>query len=469
MVAPITHRLQAAAGGWSAWHARLPSLIALALISAVVSGWMLAEPAEGAGPATAISVSLSPSSIPANGASTTTATATVTDSNGLPVGADSVVFASNDPNEKVGVTTNSGNGTYTVQITSSTTVGLITITATDGDLTAEATLVQGSNTLLVASQSAFVTNERVALFAAVSSATGSPSGTITFNEGGAPIAGCVGESITPSNPAATCQTSFAAFTSPEQVTAVFTPNPASPTPGSTGTITLVVKPDSTSVSLDVLPTANVGESTTYMATVTPPAIRPGPVEPSGSVEFFDNGKPIRSCLRQPVVSRGATCMLTYKALGRHTIRARYGGDSNFTGATSSARPINVVTLPANVLGYLTSTMQWTFAYTATSTTVLALVVNEAPAGATVLIRCRGGGCPFAQHTIAVVKKLARGGINLTSSFQQRPLQVAATITVVISRPSWIGKYYAFTMRAQRGPSIQIACLAPGRTQPGVGC
>ena len=162
-------------------------------------------------------------------------------------------------------------------------------------------------------------------------------------------------------------------------------------------------------------------------------------------------------------------MLTYKALGRHTIRARYGGDSNFTGATSSARPINVVTLPANVLGYLTSTMQWTFAYTATSTTVLALVVNEAPAGATVLIRCRGGGCPFAQHTIAVVKKLARGGINLTSSFQQRPLQVAATITVVISRPSWIGKYYAFTMRAQRGPSIQIACLAPGRTQPGVGC
>ena len=469
MVARITHRLQAAAGGWSAWHARLPSLIALALLSTVVSGWVLAEPAEAAGPATAMSVSLSPSSIAANGTSTTTATATVTDSNGLPVGTDSVVFASSDPNEKVGVTTNSGNGTYTAQITSSTAVGLITITATDGDVTAEATLVQGSNTLLVASQSALVTNERAALFAAVSSATGSPSGTITFNEGGAPIAGCVGESITPSNPAATCQTSFAASTSPEQVAAVFTPNFASPTPGSTGAITLIVKPDSTSVSLDVSPTANAGQSTTYTATVTPPAIRPGPVEPTGSVEFFDNGRPIPSCLRRPVVSRGATCTLTYKALGTHTITARYLGDSNFTGSTSPAQPINVVAGPAHLLGYVSSTMQWIFTYTATYTQVLALVVNGTSAGASVVVRCHGGGCPFAKHTIAVPKRLAHGSINLASPFQQHPLQVAARITVVISRPDWISKYYAFTIRARQGPSIQISCLAPGRTQPGVGC
>jgi hypothetical protein len=49
------------------------------------------------------------------------------------------------------------------------------------------------------------------------------------------------------------------------------------------------------------------------------------------------------------------------------------------------------------------------------------------------------------------------------------LYVGTQITVQVIRPRWIGKYYTFTMRAAQGPRIQIACLAPGATRPGVGC
>jgi Invasin, domain 3/Bacterial Ig-like domain (group 3) len=436
-----------------------------------------------AGPPATVTVALSPSSIIANSTSTSTATATVTDIQGHPIPTDTVAFSSTDPGQFFGPASNHGDGTYSAQIRGSTTVGRATITATDGTVSGQATLTQAagpSNTSLVAAPSALVTNETVTLFADVSSATGSPSGTITFNNRGAPIAHCMGERITPSNPAATCQTSFAASTSPEQLTAVFTSDLASTAPGSTGATTLTVKPDSTSVSLDVPTTVDVGQRTTYTATVTPPASRPGPIEPSGSAEFFDSGKPIPSCLTQALVNGAATCTVAYKARRTHSIAARYGGDSNFTGSTASAQLISVVPVPVHVLGIITSTMQWTFYYTPAYTKVLSLVVNGASAGATVLVKCHGRGCPFAKHSTAVAKTRRcgqkgkrrcpiAGSMDLAPAFHQHRLHLGSKITVVISRPEWIGKYYAFTIRARRGPSIQITCLAPGRTRPGVGC
>ena len=248
------------------------------------------------GPAATVKVAVSPAVIIANGTSTATATATVEDAQGHLLTAQSVSFKSTDSGQFFGQVSDNGNGTYSVQVRSSTTVGSATITATDSSVSpavsGQGTLGQAagpSTTSLVASSSALVTNQSVTLFATVNGGSGSPSGAITFSDGGVPIANCVAEPITPSNPAATCQTSFAASTSPEQLTAVFIPNSASTAPGSTGAITVTVTPDSTSVSLKVSTTVNVGQSTTYTATVAPPASRSGPVEPSGSVEFFDQG------------------------------------------------------------------------------------------------------------------------------------------------------------------------------------
>ncbi|MBV8220189.1 MAG: Ig-like domain-containing protein, partial [Solirubrobacterales bacterium] len=198
--------------------------------------------AQTAGPATAIGLTLSPKSIVANGNSYTTATATVADAHGNPVTQDKLAFSSSDPGQVVQAVTNGGNGTYSALIRSSTTPGPSTITATDTTrkLSAVATLTQtlnGSNLSLAAFPSAAVTNENVTLLAAVTSSPG-PSGTVTFAVGGHPIAGCAAEPISPSTPAATCTTSFAAATSPESVTADFNPNSGSGVANATGSTTV---------------------------------------------------------------------------------------------------------------------------------------------------------------------------------------------------------------------------------------
>jgi hypothetical protein len=224
---------------------------------------------------------------------------------------------------------------------------------------------------------------------------------------------------------------------------------------------------------------NVGVSTTYTATVTPPSTRPGPVEPSGSVEFLDGGQPIGSCLSQPLTNGGATCTVTYMAVGRHSISARYLGDGNFTGSSSAVQAVSAVPVPPHVLGTITSTMQWTFFYTPFYTEVRALVLNGAPAGSTVRVKCHGRGCPFAAHATIVTKsrrcaaKSRRGcsvrSVNLASAFAHRQLRVGAQVAVVIVRRGWIGKYYGFTIQAGRGPRVYIGCLPPGATRPRAHC
>jgi hypothetical protein len=265
------------------------------------------------------------------------------------------------------------------------------------------------------------------------------------------------------------------------LSAVFTPAAGSNTAGSTSAVDNVsVGQDSSSISLDASNTANVGASTTFTATVAPPATRPGPIQPSGTVEFFDGGQPVASCLAQQLVNGGATCTVTYNALGTHSITARYGGDANFGGATSAAQAVRVVPVQVNVLGTITSTMQWTFVYTPTYTKVLALVITGASTGATVLVTCHGRGCPYTRRASSVAGRTscdgkrkrtctAHGRIDLTAAFQRHRLYPGATITVVITRSGWIGKSYIFAIRARRGPRIHISCLAPGGARPGVGC
>jgi hypothetical protein len=60
-------------------------------------------------------------------------------------------------------------------------------------------------------------------------------------------------------------------------------------------------------------------------------------------------------------------------------------------------------------------------------------------------------------------------IALARYFQQHRLRVGTRITVAITRPEWIGKYYMFKMRAGRAPTVKVACLLPGETQPGAAC
>jgi hypothetical protein len=101
---------------------------------------------QAAGPATAVAVTLSPASLIANGTAASVATATVTDAQGHAETGQHVAFGSTDPGEKIGAVTDHGNGTYTATVTSSTTAGSPTITATDSsvspNVSGRATLTQ---------------------------------------------------------------------------------------------------------------------------------------------------------------------------------------------------------------------------------------------------------------------------------------------------------------------------------------
>lgn len=104
-------------------------------------------------------------------------------------------------------------------------------------------------------------------------------------------------------------------------------------------ITGVFGPISTSTSL-VCSTgcpAVTGEAATYTATVS---VTPsGLGTPTGNIEFFDGGTPIAVCggaSGNALTGPDATCVVTYDAVGSHTITAMYLGDGNFPASPTSS-------------------------------------------------------------------------------------------------------------------------------------
>jgi streptogramin lyase len=138
-----------------------------------------------------------------------------------------------------------------------------------------------------------------------------------------------------------------------------------------------------------------------------------------------------------------------------------------------------------------ATMTWTFGWTRHYTLVEALIAHGVPKGGYVEVACNGAGCPFHHHRSATVatassrtaKHCHKHGkchtkppppqgpnVSLASLFKGKHLHVGASISVSIVKAGWIGKSFVFTMRSNRTPGVQIACLAPGSTShPGSDC
>ena len=331
---------------------------------------------------------------------------------------------------------------------------------------------------LVTSPVAPVVNQPVTLTATVSSNPlgGAPAGSVRFTNFGNLISGCPDQPVPPTGQSVSvsCQASFGAGS--QKLVATFTPSVGSAVLGtSVASQTLAVGRDATTTALDVSPQVNIGAATTYTATVAP--VRSGPVAPTGAVQFLADGRPIGGCAAQPLLGGGATCTVRYATAGRRMISARYLGDPNFGGSSSTAKPVRAVVF---VKGAITATMQWTFHYTPSYTQVIAMVINGAPSGATVQTQCQGGGCPFTQRSATIGRpkpckaKQTRscpspGTVDLSSTFRGHNLRAGAQITIMIRRPQYVGKYYRFTVRARRQPLVRIACLALDSTKPGVGC
>ena len=88
----------------------------------------------------------------------------------------------------------------------------------------------------------------------------------------------------------------------------------------------------------------VDQPATLTASVNPESSAGG--SPSGNVEFLDGATPIVSCGGAAgaalTAARTASCTVSYATTGTHQITARYLGDTEFTGSTSSATTLSVV-------------------------------------------------------------------------------------------------------------------------------
>ena len=180
----------------------------------------------------------------------------------------------------------------------------------------------------------------------------------------------------------------------------------------------------------------------------------------------------------PVTDRGGgvyTANITGSGVpGAVSIRAT---DLSSNLLPSGSATLTEVTAPS-LLGVVT--MQWTFFYTRGYTVARSLMLAGAPPSASVVLDCAGHGCPFS-HTSLKVGMQPRCGARpqqvcrrasvlvLTPEVGNHRLRPGARLTVRILRTGWIGKFYGFHVLSATAPAVSINCLAPGGTQPGVGC
>jgi Ca2+-binding RTX toxin-like protein len=116
--------------------------------------------------------------------------------------------------------------------------------------------------------------------------------------------------------------------------------------------------------------------------------------------------------------------------------------------------------------HVNSPIDYTFSYTASSTSVRVLTVRGVPRGGSVEVRCHGGGCPFGRRQ----PKLRHGAVALAALFGHSPLAPGATLEILITKPNIvlrnaIGKVDLFTMGRDAPPTLTRLCLPPGVAAP----
>ena len=267
-----------------------------------------------------------------------TFTATITANapgNGNPGG--SVTFADGTTTLAT-VSLSGGSASYTTS-TLSVNAGHTIGASYGGDgnfLSSSTTISQAVNmastmTSLSASTASSVFGQSVTFSATVSAVApgaGTPSGTVSFQDGGAPI----GSGTVDSAGHASFSTTALSVGS-HTITAVYSGD-GNFTGSTSSAVTNTVAKGGTTTSLGSAPNPSViGQNVTFTATVTvtPPAAGTA----SGTVSFQDAGTAIGS---GAVDSAGhASFSTTALSVGSHTITAVYSGDGNFNGSSSGTQ------------------------------------------------------------------------------------------------------------------------------------
>ncbi len=231
-------------------------------------------------------------------------------------------------------TLSGGVATYT---TSSLALGTHSVTAAYGGDTnfkssTSSTLSQvvnqaSSTTTLTSSSNPSVYGQSVTFTATVAGAspsTGTPTGTVTFKDGGTTLG-----TGTLSGGVATYTTSSLALGT-HSVTAAYGGDTNFKSSTSSTLSQVVNQASSTTTLTSSLNPSQYNQSVTFTATVA--AASPATGTPTGTVTFKDGG----TTLGTGTLSGGvATYSTSTLSIGTHSITAVYGGDTNFTGSTSS--------------------------------------------------------------------------------------------------------------------------------------
>lgn len=191
-----------------------------------------------------------------------------------------------------------------------------------------------TSTSLASSLNPSVTGQPVAITATVNvtaPGSGTPTGTVTFMDGGVPIAVCAAATVTGAD-TATCATSFDTAGA-HTITAVYSGD-SNFTGSTSSAFTQTTSPGATATMIASSSDPSVaGQAVSYTATVS--AVAPASGIPTGTVAFLDGASTVTGCATQALVAGMASCTVTYSIAGSHFITAAYSGDTNFTGSSSA--------------------------------------------------------------------------------------------------------------------------------------
>jgi len=249
-------------------------------------------------------------------------------------------------------------GTYPLTLTASNGVGAPATQSFTLTIAAAST----KTALTKSTTSAIKYGQSVTFTAAVApSSTDSltPSGTVTFEDGStvlgtATLSGGVAKFTSTTIPAGS-----------NSIKAVYGAD-SNFTASTSGSLTQTVNQSATTTALtkSTTTTAKFGQSITFTATMA--AVSPGAGTPTGTVTFEDGSTVIGTATLSGGVARFATTAL---AVGSHSIKAVYGGDTNFSSSSSGsmtqtvAQASTTTKLTKNTSGPITSGTSVTFTAT----------------------------------------------------------------------------------------------------------
>jgi hypothetical protein len=318
---------------------------------------------------------------PALAGQSVTFTAQLSAASGTPTGAIQFLDGTN----LLSTQTVSGTGSATFS-TNSLAVGSHTITAnyqptgTFGASTASLTQVivgDTTSTALTCLPNPINIDNTAQLTAIVTSGGGSPTGTVTFLDGGALLA-----LLNLQNGSAVYTTSSLSVGS-HNITAAYTPT--GPYATSSATCTEVVNALPTTSTLTVAPaTSTYGSTVTLTATVSP-ATLPAPSTPTGVVTFYNGASAIGTGSLAGGVATLATGSLPG---GSYNLTCMYGGSSIYSTSNCNSVPVIINAAPT-VLTLSSSSNPASYLTPVTFTVRLTVNGQSAGAGMNLLFSLNG--------------------------------------------------------------------------------